>query len=76
MCAQDKTCTIKDRLCKDHIWNPSKCTCDCGKNCDICEYLKDCTSMESLFDDLVFTWDVSLDTLDTTWVSPSGKMNF
>ena len=33
---------------------------------DISEYLKDCTCMKSLVDDLVVTWDEIVDTPDTS----------
>ena len=40
---------------KGYIWNPSNCVCECGKLCDIGQYLdyKNCICRKSLVDKLV-----------------------
>ena len=42
---------------EDYVWNPSICACECDKDCDIDEYLKDCAFIKSLDDNLLITCD-------------------
>ena len=37
------------RVCEeDYAWNPSICACECDKDCEVGEYLKNCTSSKVL----------------------------
>ena len=40
---------------KGFIWNPSNCECECGKSCDIGEYLdyENCKCRKKIVDKLV-----------------------
>ena len=40
---------------KGFIWNPSNCECECGKSCDVGEYLdyENCKCRKKLVDKLV-----------------------
>ena len=40
---------------KGFIWNPSNCECECGKSCDVGEYLdyKNCKCRKRFIDKLV-----------------------
>ena len=40
---------------KEFTWNPSNCECECGKSCDIREYLdySNCKCRKTLFDKLI-----------------------
>ena len=67
---------IKHCVCeKEYAWNPSICACVCDKDCDICEYLEDCTFMKSLVDNLIVACDAIVDTPETTWINPNDKTN-
>ena len=46
---------IINRLCEGYVWNI--CTCECGMDCDISEYLNNSECMKSLADDLAITCD-------------------
>ena len=37
---------------RGYVWNPRTCACECIKDCDIGEYLNDCTCMKCFGDDL------------------------
>ena len=50
---QMKYCALEE----DYPWNLSACVCECDKNCEICEYLKDCEYMKSLPHALVVAFD-------------------
>ena len=43
------------RMRKYYICIRSTCSCKCNKDCDIGKYLKDCTCMESIVDNLAVT---------------------
>ena len=65
------------RVCEeDYAWNPSICACECDKDCEVGEYLKNCTSSKSLVDDLVVTWDMIADTPETSLMNPNDKTNY
>ena len=59
---------IINRLCEGYFWNI--CACDCGMDCDISEYLNNFDYMKSLADDLAFTCDEILDTLESELTNP------
>ena len=40
---------------EDYGWNFRTCTCECHRNCDIDEYLKNCTCVKSNTNDSVIT---------------------
>ena len=61
---------------ENYACNPSIWACECDKYCDICEYLEDCTSIKSLVNDLVVTFDEIADTPETTWFNRNDKTNF
>ena len=43
---------MKDRLYKvDYVWNPSTCACECDKDCEIDEYLKNSTCVKYHFNE-------------------------
>ena len=47
---------------EDYAWNPSICASECDKVCDIDEYLKCCTRIKSLDNNLLTTCDEIVDT--------------
>ena len=47
---------------EDYGWNPSICASECDKDCDIDEYLKGCTRIKSLDNNLLITCDETVDT--------------
>ena len=55
-------CEYKILLSEDYTCNPSKCGSECDKDCDIGEYLKDCTFLKSLGDNLLVRCDKTVDT--------------
>ena len=68
---------IRHRTCKeDHVWNPRKCACECDKDCEIGEYLKDCECMKSLVDDAVVTCDEAKDIPRSVVILPSDGINY
>ena len=59
---------------EDAAWNPSTCACECDKDCEISEYLKDCKCMKSLVGDLVAMCDEIEHTVeDLSYVTPGTK---
>lgn len=42
--------------CEDYAWNPSKCACDCDKNCENGEYLKECECIKSYWWSSHYMW--------------------
>ena len=59
---------------EDAAWNPSACACECDKDCEISEYLKDCKCMKSLVGDLVAMCDEVEHTVeDLSYVTPETK---
>lgn len=62
----------KHRICEGYYaWNSRICACDCDKDCDVGEYLKNCTCTE---DDLVVKCDI-VDMPVTTSINSNGKTN-
>ena len=63
---------IEKGVCdKGFIWNPSKCECECGKSCDIDEYLdySDCICGKKLADKLVEEGTKNIDEVEITEVT-------
>ena len=68
---------IKHRTCEEeYAWSPSTCACECDKDCEIGEYLKDCEFVESLVDDLVVTCDDVENTPESAVISPINGRNY
>ena len=68
--------TIKHRICQeDYAWNTSICACKRNKNCDIGEYIKDCTGTKRLIVDLIVTYDEIVDMQETTSINPDNQTN-
>ena len=53
----DRFCGSKCACKEDYTWNPRTYAWECDKDCEIDVYLKNCSSMKSLIDDLVITCD-------------------
>ena len=54
---------IDKEICdKGFIWNPSNCECDCGKLCDVQEYLDyvNCKCRNRLIDKLIEEWSENI----------------
>ena len=76
-CQCERNEPTKHCVCQEnYACNPSIWACECDKYCDICEYLEDCTSIKSLVNDLVVTFDEIADTPETTWFNRNDKTNF
>lgn len=58
---------------QNDAWNPNIYVYNCGKDCEIGEYLKDCTCIKSLVGDLVVTCDEILDKPETISVNPNDE---
>ena len=71
-CQCDCKRLIRHPACEeDYVWDTRTYACECGKDCVIVEYLKDCESTKSLVDDLVVTCGEIVDTPESVSISPS-----
>lgn len=62
--------TVKHCTCKEgYACNPGICGCECDKDCNISEYLKDFEGVKSLVDDLVVRSDETEETQNNKAVS-------
>ena len=50
---------------KDYAWNPSLCACECDKDCEIDEYLKNYACWKNVIEDFVIACDEIVDALET-----------
>ena len=65
---------IKNCVCKtDFAWIPSTCPCQCVKHCDINKYLKHCSCVKTIVDDLVITCDEIIDEPRTALINSNDK---
>ena len=65
---------IKHHVCKEnYAWKPSTCACECDKHCEIDKYLKNCTCVKSIIDDLLVTCDKTEDTPETVSINSDKK---
>ena len=65
---------IKHRVRKEcYAWNPSICACECDKDWEIYEYLKDFNCIKIVLDDLVITCGEIVDTGETVLIDSIHK---
>ena len=64
---------IAHRACKYYAFNPSVCACECDKDCEIDEHVKNCTCMTSLIDDLLIKFDEIADTTEIASIDSIKK---
>ena len=65
---------IKHRVCKeDYVWNTSNCGCEWDKNCEVREYLKNCTCIKSPVDDLAIMCDNNIDAPKSASINYANK---
>ena len=68
---------IKHCVCKeDYAWNHSICVCECDKDCEIGEYLKDSTCTKSLVDIVGVTCDEVAVTSENASINFTSKRNY
>ena len=51
------------------------CACECDKDCEIDKYLKQCTCIKRILDDLVFMCDEIIDTPEIVPIESIDKKN-
>ena len=66
---------IRHRACEEeYSWNLNTCACECDKDCNIGENLKNCGWTKNLVDDLVVTCDEIEDTPESASINRSDEI--
>ena len=63
---------MQKRLSLEH----SKCACKCDKHCNIDEYLKSCTCIKGIIDDLVMICNEIVNMLETINISTIAVIHY